>query len=280
MIAFSNGRYHPSSEPAVTLDNGGFLHGYGVFTTFRLYRGRAPHLAEHFQRLQHHGRQLDLAPPATLQQTSEVISELVKVNQLQNKDMKLRLTLTTQAGGLHFSAVPGDLPPELPRWQLEGVGATLLGPEFRRAHLPAIKTSNYLPSVLALQQANRSGCPEAVITGEDGFLLEGAVSNLFLVRRGELLTPPADGRILAGLTRNRVLELARAGGRPCRQAALGPDDLFQAEEAFLTNSVREVVPLVQLDGAGIGNGSPGPVTRCLQASYRDSVARAAGLPGN
>jgi branched-chain amino acid aminotransferase len=273
MIAFSNGRYHPVEEPAVTLGNGGFLHGLGVFTTLRLYRGQAPDLHAHLQRLTEHGRQLELPPPPARGLVHEVISELVTVNNLQEKDMRLRLTVALAEQGAFFSAVPGPLPPGLASWQEQGMAAICLGPSFQRAHLPALKTLNYLPSMMALREAQAHQCPEAIILDRENQVLEGAVSNLFLFREAELFTPPDDGRILAGLTRKRVLDLARQAGLVTREAPISLAALRAADEVFLTNSIREVVPVTVLDGKPMGAGKPGELTCRLQAAYRTNLLK-------
>lgn len=264
MIVWSNGRYHPLEEPAATLGNSGFLHGLGVFTTLRLSRGRPLGLAAHHARLARHGRELglDLAPSPT--ELAEVISELTAANNIEKNEMRLRITLTREGPAAFLTLVPGPLPVGLDRWQAEGAAVITLGPRHQRTVLPHLKSLQYLPSVLAQEAAATVGAAEALILDEGEDLLEGAVSNVFLVEGRTLATPAADGRILAGLTRGRVLALAGQLGLEARETRLTATDLARAGEIFLTNCVREVVPVVGVDGRPVGAGLPGPVTRQLQ----------------
>jgi branched-subunit amino acid aminotransferase/4-amino-4-deoxychorismate lyase len=267
MVIFSNGRYHDDQGPAVPQDCGAFLHGYGVFTTLRLYRGEPRHFEEHVRRLADHAQALGLPPGPSLSGLQSIISELVQRNSLAAADSRLRITWTMahQAGWL--GVVPGPLPAELETWQRRGVAVITLGSEYQRSFRPDLKSVNYLPSLLALKEAEAaSGCAEALVFDDEGYLLEGAVSNVFVVEDGNVITPPADGRILAGLTRQRVLQRADSLGLPHLEASLTQDQVLQAQEVFLTNSVREVVPVIAVDGHTIGSGRPGPVTRSLQCN--------------
>ena len=277
MIVYSNGRYHREEEPAVTLGNGGFLHGNGVFTTLRLYRGQAIDLPDHCTRLKEHGSRLGLNLPrareGVTEWLAEVIAELGRQNHSLQQDLRLRIPLTHQEGCSDgfLSLVTGPLPTDLDLWQTEGIPTITLGPDFQRTILPRFKTLNYLPSVLALRSAAAAGCPEAIICDANGGLLEGAVSNLFLVRQGVLMTPEDDGRILPGLTRARVLDLARNLGLETRETPLFRDDLLLADEAFLTNCVRQVVPVTSCDGRAVGPGSPGAMTSKILREYQEGL---------
>ena len=268
MIVFSNGRYHSEEEPAVTLGNGGFLHGNGVFTTLRLYGGRPLDLHPHYRRLQEHGRRLGLDKVLNTAELTEVISELSSVNNLHHKDMRLRITWTQNKFTEFLALVPGPLPDGLHDWQNDGIKVITLGHQYQRTHLPQLKTLNYLPSILALQRAEKQGCPEAIILDPESMVLEGSVSNIFILRQGTLTTPEADGRILAGRTRDHVLALAGQLGLPAREKALGKKELHEADEIFMTNSVREIVPVIAFDGFQVGTGQPGEVVKLLQDHFR------------
>jgi len=136
------------------------------------------------------------------------------------------------------------------------------------------KLGNYLASLLALREAREGGADEALVVNRDGMVVEGPTSNLFVVRRGELWTPPLEIGILAGITRSLVIELARGRGLSVRERALPPAQVAAADEVFLTSSIREIVPVVEIDGAVVANGSPGPITRALHQAFRAHV----GLP--
>jgi branched-chain amino acid aminotransferase len=129
---------------------------------------------------------------------------------------------------------------------------------------PAVKSGNYLNNVLALGEARRrSGAYEAILCAADGTIAEGASSNVFAVRGGVVLTPPLDVGILDGITRAKVLELARENGIPFAEARLSPDELRAADEVFITSATRAVLPVTRLDERAVGEGVPGPVTRRL-----------------
>jgi branched-chain amino acid aminotransferase len=136
-----------------------------------------------------------------------------------------------------------------------------------------VKSLNCLDNLLAREEARRSGAGEALLLNTRGFIAEGAASNVFLVRDGTLLTPGVEAGALPGITRQAVLELAGEDGIAVEEADVALPDLFGAGEAFLTNSVMEVMPLVSVDGRPVGTGRPGPLTERLARRYRDLVAR-------
>ncbi len=142
-----------------------------------------------------------------------------------------------------------------------------------RALDPAIKSSNLLNNVLAVREAQARGAEEALLLNQDGRLAEGASTNVFLVRGGAVRTPPLSAGILAGITREIVLELASGLGLPASDDPLGPDDLREAEEAFLTSSTREVVPIRRVDGHPVGDGRPGPITLRILEAFRAYAPR-------
>lgn len=272
MIIYSDGRYHHEIEPAVPQGSGGFLHGNGVFSTLRLYRGTPILLQEHALRLADHASALGLPPSPAAEDIGTIVSELVRRNSLTQQDSRLRITWTICNHQGWLGLIPAAINKPWERWYTSGMGVITLGPEYRRAFRPDLKTLNYLPSLQALQQAARASlCPEAIILDEEGRVLEGAVSNVFAVQEGHLITPPDDGRILAGLTRRRVLKLARETGRTALEAPLVGSTLAAAEEIFMCNAVREIVPVVMVDGTTIGSGQPGPMTRLLQETYRKDL---------
>jgi branched-chain amino acid aminotransferase len=135
------------------------------------------------------------------------------------------------------------------------------------------KTSNYLGSVLALHEVKKSGAHEAIIVGSSGEIVEGATSNVFIVRDGELATPPIEAGILAGITRKTVLEIATDLGLNVHEVQLHPHDLYRAEEVFITSTVREIVPVVRVDDVVVATGKPGPYARRLLEAYRAQASQ-------
>lgn len=271
MIVYLNKSFLPDQEATLSIADGGFLHGDGVFTTLRLYQGRAPDLPGHWQRLLEQGQVLDLNLPMTWETARNAVTELVALNHLENVDARLRITLSRGAAlgqPPTLLMVPEDLPRTLDHDQRQGIAALTLGPNYLRTWRPDLKSLNYLPSLMALREAHKQGCGEAIILTENRQLVEGAVSNVFLVHDGKLLTPAACGQLLAGRTRSHLLALAISLGLGVHETELDRDDLENAAEVFVCNSVREVVPVVSLDGRPVSGGQPGTITRRLARSYR------------
>jgi branched-chain amino acid aminotransferase len=191
----------------------------------------------------------------------------------------LRLMVTRGAGEIDLHPSAADEPRlivivkplKLPEPLLYRDGVRLSLVDWRRngpGHVPAsVKSGNYLSSVMAVAAARRRGAYEALLCGPDGGIAEGASSNLFFVRGGRVQTPPLSLGLLPGITRQVVLDLFAAAGQPVEEATLAPPQLGQVEEAFLTSSVRGVVPVVAVDETIIGGGRPGPVTRDIQERY-------------
>jgi branched-chain amino acid aminotransferase len=138
------------------------------------------------------------------------------------------------------------------------------------------KASNYLANLLAVHEAKQKGAQEALMLGKQGQILEGASSNIFIVKTGRARTPEPQPGMLVGITRATVLDAAKVEGIPVEEGELTPEDLFSADEAFITSSIREVMPVVSAEGRQIGAGVPGPISRRLGAAYRRLVAEATG----
>jgi branched-chain amino acid aminotransferase len=280
----------PAGGAAVPFLSGGFLYGEGVFTTLRLYRGRAWDLAGHLARLRDNSAQLELASPPALDELETILRELAARNGLAGVDARARvvvcrgqdpgrlLPLTHLAGiPVLLGAVVLPLAPELARWQRDGVRLLTLEAGSDRGALADLKSLCYLASVLALRRAAAAGCQEALLVDPEGRVREAATSNVFAVRRdGMVVTPPATGGLLAGRTRAAVIELARARAPGMIESEIERGELAAAAEVFVTGSVKEVVPAVEIDGEPVGDGRPGPVTRRLQEAYASHVRAALG----
>jgi branched-subunit amino acid aminotransferase/4-amino-4-deoxychorismate lyase len=170
-----------------------------------------------------------------------------------------------------FAREVTEYPPEL---RERGMAAVLSGVRRNETSpLARVKSLNYLDNLLAREEARRSGAGEALLLNTRGFIAEGAASNVFLARDGTLLTPAVEAGALPGITRQLVMELAGEEGLAVEEANVALPDLFGAGEAFLTNSVMEVMPLVSVDGRPVGPGRPGPLTERLARRYRDLIAR-------
>ena len=287
MIVYLDGAYLNAGEAHVSLFDAGYLYGDGLFETLRLYGGSPFDLPGHLSRLQ---RQLDLLGydcHLTSAEVSGILDELLTRNELTGQDARARLTVSR--GGRPGELLPvadleqlpptisicvTPLPPELEGWQQYGISVKVMTAAFARGNFPQLKSLNYLPSLLALRFAAARDCQEAILVNRQGKLLEGATSNIFLVTQGIIRTPPPRLGLLAGRTRSLTLVAAGNLGYRCEELACDRRDLFTADEIFLTSSVREVVPVVRIDGTAVSGGQPGYITRALQKQYRQDVANA------
>lgn len=280
-IVFLNGLYLPASEARVPIFDRGFTYGDGLFETMRIYRGKAFALDLHIQRMRIGAEELAIPFPDGIK---AIIPELIKRNDLSRCGGSIRITLTRGMDSGHAKRDSGLLPPVNPsptvvivarpldpkvkERQREGVKATFL--EGLKPSLPWIKSLNRLPHILGAVEANRRGVDEGLFVTKDGEILEGTVSNIFIVDNDLLKTPPLGG-ILPGITRRFILELARRLGLSCQETSIMKGDMEGCQEAFLTNSLLEVAPLIMVDGMPIGDGRIGPMTRDIQRAYRELV---------
>lgn len=294
-----DGELMPADQARLPALDRGFLYGDALFETLRAYDGRLPLFERHMRRLQASQRALGWAVPEDSAALLAAARALLSANNTQEAALRITITRGVVAGplGLPTPQAPHrllhlrPLPPALPEWLAHGVQALLLEPGQRSAlSLAQHKTTSYLAHLLFKERARAAGCWEAVLRASDGTLLEGASSNLFAVRGGTLHTAPLGAGVLPGVMRALCLELAADAGISLAERDLGVQELAGAEEAFLTNSVAEVVPLVRAreatsgDRAGpvwsIAGGAPGPLTRRLQAAVRSFVGATAGAADN
>jgi branched-chain amino acid aminotransferase len=284
-IVYWRDRFLPEHDACVSVADRGFLYGDGLFETMRAYGGRVFRLDAHLDRLFAAARVLGLRIPGARRALAAVIDELLTRNRLADAYVRLTVSRGTGPSGptptashqptLLIVAQPLSLPSAAKYRQ--GYRAVILPPSVcAEATLPRIKSLSYLPSVLARAAAKRARADEGLLRNSRGQVTEGATSNLFTVRRGKLLTPPVDSGLLPGITRAAVLEIAQPIGVSAREVALGPQDLWAADECFLTNSIIEIMPVTRIDGRPVGTGRIGPVTQRLQEEYRGLVANELG----
>jgi branched-subunit amino acid aminotransferase/4-amino-4-deoxychorismate lyase len=257
------------------------LYGRSVFESARAYEGRVFRLRDHVARLRTAARLAGIPGAPGLPTIEREVAACLRANDM--KDARVRITLASldpvwagdaRSGARISGAARSSLAVfvERPPSDLEKVarGVRAASHAFRRnptALSSAFKTGSWLENRLAGEAARRLGVFEVVLLDPRGALAEGSRSNLFWVRNGVLFTPDATTGILPGIARKVVLRLARAIGLRTREGRFRPAELLRADEAFLTNSVHEVVPLLALDGRRIGTGRPGSATRALQAAY-------------
>ena len=283
-----NGAPADPTAPLLSPFDRGFTLADGLFETLRCYGGVPFRLERHLERLRVGALALDLALPLALERTVDQALDEARAAGLL--DAVLRVTISRGAG------TPGVAPPldaepttvvavhPLPRFAptLYTAGLTAqvaTGRRNERAQTAGLKTLAYTDAVAALAEARRAGADEAIFLDTAEHLSEATASNVFLMRDGTLVTPPLSCGVLAGVTRAAVLELVAGTVLPHEESTATLGDLHQASEAFVTSSVREIVPLVQVAGRPIGDGTPGPVTRRLMAEYGELVFRECYGPG-
>ena len=283
MLVWLNGRFVRARDARVSALDRGLLHGDGAYDTWRTYAGVPFLTAAHVRRLAATARALGLPSPGAAALWDRRARRLVALNGL--RDARVRLTLSRGAAGdavaperraaptllLTARALPADLHAR----QRDGVAAVLL-PFARAGGLPpwgGFKLLGNASAVAGRMLIDRRGAAEGLYVGPTGLVTEGTNSNVFVVERGALVTPPCDGSILPGVTRAFVLALARRARIDVREEPLTPTRVRRAREVFLTASTIEIVPVVRLDRRPIGDGRPGPVTRSLQAGYAARVQR-------
>ncbi len=286
-FASVDGLVTPAAEARVSVLDNGFTFGDAVYETLRTYGGRPFALYRHLGRLRRSAAGLGIALPLSDEELWARLDALLA--RAGNPESYLRVMVTRGVGEVsyRFERVQGPtvvmlakpyepLPPER---YASGVALALVAVRRNapQALDPALKTCNLLNNVLATREAQARGAFEAVMLNEHGEVAEGAGSNVFVVREGRLLTPPLQAGILAGITREVVLELCPGLGQPVSVEPLRVPDLLRADEIFVTSTLKEVVGAATLDGRPVGRGRPGPVTLRLLQAYRDFARRACGL---
>ena len=276
-FVFLNGRIIDASRATISVYDRGLLYGDGLFETMRAYKGIAFAIEEHFHRMRTSADILGLPVPDLDWPT--IITELLEKNGLANQDAWVRLTITR--GPAEPRVIPPDLAKptsilmvrpldrEIATHQKRGVKVALL-PFSRHGFIPEHKSLNYLPAVVGRVLAMYHGAYEGLFVRSDHVLTEGTTTSAFIVRDGTLLTAP-EGGILPGVTRHAVMELAQANNIRVLEREITTTDLRLADEAFITSSMIEIIPIVQVDEAALGKGHPGPVTTKLQKLYGNAV---------
>jgi branched-chain amino acid aminotransferase len=274
---YINGKLFGKEDAKISVYDHGLLYGDGVFEGIRSYGGKVFRLAEHVRRLYESAKAIWLEIPMSQDEMSKAINDTVAANGI--KDGYIRVVITRGEGTLGLDPnrcgdpqviIIADTIALYPREYYEK-GLEIITVSVMRNHpsalSPRIKSLNYLNNILAKIEGLQAGCIEALMLNHKGEVAECTGDNVFVVRRGELLTPPNDAGILEGVTRDAVMELAREAGIPVREIPLTKHDVYIADECFLTGSAAEVVPVVKVDARVIGDGNPGPMTRDLMARF-------------
>jgi branched-chain amino acid aminotransferase len=286
-----NGRIVPPEQAVVSVFDHGFLFGDSVYEVVRTRRGVPVTLREHLARLRASAERLYMELPWTDDGIGGRIAEVLRA--AGNRESYLRIVATRGVGEISLLpdtcrdplllVIAKPLPEPPASVMREGIAVAVVGrPRIdRRALDPGAKTGNYLNNALALIEARRAGAEDAILLNPEGHLAEGTTSNVFFVRGGRVHTPELESGILAGITRSLLLREMPAAGLPVVEGRYPEESLREAEEVFLTSTVRGVAPVTRVDGRAVGDGRPGPVARKVAALYEaalDRLADAAGAP--
>jgi branched-chain amino acid aminotransferase len=279
---YISGKFVPQEDAKISVFDHGLLYGDGVFEGLRSYGGKVFRLQEHIKRLYESAQAIWLKIPMSQGEMCDAVNEAVRINKIG--DGYIRLVVTRGAGTLGLDPnrcsnpqviIIADsislYPPEIYEKGLEIVTVSVqrMSPA---ALSPRIKSLNYLNNILAKIEGLQAGCIEALMLNHKGEVAECTGDNVFLVRDGVLMTPPFEAGILAGITRNAVIEIARGAGIDVREMPLTKHDVYIADECFLTGTAAEVVPVVKVDNRTIGTGKPGPMTRDLEKRFKKLTA--------
>ena len=285
-----NGLITDAAHAVIPVYDHGFLYGEGVYEVFRTYHGVPFQFDRHQARLRASAARLHIAVPFTDAEVERRSLETMRAAGLgpasaqgsgAASEAYVRILLTRGVGEITYdpAACPDPslviiakpLPPTPGAHYEKGITVVMVEDIIRNhpeSVSPLIKSNNLINNALGMQQAIRAGAQEAIFRNYRGELAECAQSNLFIVSKGIVKTPPLDAGLLAGITRAFTMEVGAGIGMRCEETPLKDDDLFGADEAFFTSTTREIVPIVQVDDRTIGDGLVGPVTKRLLAEYR------------
>jgi branched-chain amino acid aminotransferase len=284
---YIDGKFYSEANAKISVFDHGLLYGDGIFEGIRFYNGRVFRLEEHLHRLWDSARSICLEIPMTMRDMTQAVLETIRQNRL--RDGYIRLLVTRGIGNLGLNPTQCKSPSVI----IIAATIALYHEDFYRKGLaivtcatrrsnpaalnPAVKSLNYLNNVMARVEANLAGADEALMLNDAGNVAECTADNVFIVKHGQIFTPPVTAGALRGITRSVVFEIAAELGVKVRDTDITRHDVFVADECFLTGTAAEIVPVVKADGRSVGNGKPGPITARIIARFRQ-VTRETGTP--
>ena len=281
-LVYINGELIPKEEARISVFDHGFLYGNGLFETMRAYKKRVFRIEHHLQRLFFSLEYLKFPIPFTFGSVKEAIDKTIEANGFE--DAYIRLNVSRGEG----ATVPDPTTCKTPNLIVitrEYVSySPALYQKGYRGKVVSVKTSPFSPSanmktlnflnhIIAKMEAKESGFNEGIIVNTEGFIAEGTVSNIFMVKGSSLSTPAKEMGLLPGITRQAVLEIAESKHMQAEEGKITLNELLEADEVFLTNSLVEIMPLVEVDGRPVGKGTPGPMTQELMVFYKELVKK-------
>jgi branched-chain amino acid aminotransferase len=276
---YINGKLYPKDEAKISVFDHGLLYGDGVFEGIRCYNGNVFKFSEHIERLYDSAMAISMEIKLTRDELKDAVINTLKANNLKNS--YIRLVVTRGVGRLGLNPficsesqiiIITDFIQLYSKELYEKGLDVIIVPTIRNhsnALNPNIKSLNYLNNILAKIECINAGATEGIMLNKDGYVAEGTGDNIFIVKDNEVLTPPASAGILIGITRNVVIELAKNAGMTAKEEQLTRDDLYNADECFLTGTAAEIIPVVNIDGRKIASGKPGKVTLSLLKKYQE-----------
>ncbi len=276
-----DGELMPGGKASISVFNHGFLFGDSVYEVMRTYGGRPSLVEEHLERLERSARKLALRIPIGRAEIGRRMDRLLERAGFEESYIRVVVTrgvglpnIDPELAGrpqVLFIAIPLSPPP--PEMYEKGVDVVLVAIRRTspRSSNPDIKSGNYLNSIQAVMEAHQRNAFEGIMLNHEGNLTEASSSNVFLVSKGTLLTPALASGILQGITRRHVLQLAESHGIPTHERVIKPEELLDADEAFISSTIKEILPIAHVDSKQIPC-CPGPLTMRLLSLYREEVA--------
>jgi branched-chain amino acid aminotransferase len=279
-LVWLNGEVQPLDKAVTSVADHAFLYGDGLFEGIRIYNGRAFLLEQHLKRLYNGAKHLGFETTVAHDDLKEIVNDMVKQSGFESGYVRINLTRGT---GLGLDPSHIDRRPNLmvmvntlalysPEEYDNGLHTILCSTRVFPPQCldPRLKTiGRYVANIQAKMEANRQGAGEGIMLNTEGYLAEATGDNIFLVHDKVIRTPHISCGILGGITRATAIHLAKSSGFEVREEFMTAHDIFTADEAFLTGTAAEIIPMVSLDGKKIGCGAPGPVTRKIMALYRE-----------
>jgi len=278
---YLDNKFVDEEDAKVSVFDHGYLYGDGVFEGIRAYHNSVFRLKEHVDRLYDSAKAINLEIPLTKEEMSEVILETCRRNNLQ--DAYIRVVVSRGKGVLGLDPKSCKIPTVVciassislyPEEMYKNGLAVITVPTRRNGPEgvnPRIKSLNYINNIMAKMEANIAGVREAILLNQEGYVAECTGDNIFIIKDGVIKTPAKHLGILEGVTRNEVIKIAKKLNIPVEETTFTRYDVFVADEAFLTGTAAELIPVVKVDDRTIGTGNPGPIFNKLLLEFREVV---------
>ena len=269
-IVYLNGQYLPIEKANISVLDRGFTFGDGVYEVIPVYHGHIFRLKKHIERLNNSLDEIYIDRPHDLAQWQVILRELIDQNPAEDHSLYIQVTrgVSERDHAIDMAEKPTVFAMSRPLLKKDrSAGISAIVEEDIRWKYCHIKAITLLPSVILRHKARQAGATEALLV-KDGYVTEGAASNVFIVKDGVVKTPPKDGSLLPGITRDLLVELLLKSDITCEEVAITVEELRQADEIWITSSTWEIVPVVKLDAEPIGTGKPGKMWQQATEFYQ------------